>query len=77
MVEEVPRRLRTRTLCELCAKNKGPVNTHNTDKYRRYNSDCSKKYHKSKSSGDKKTLITSLSSLLRQLKEDRQTFEAI
>jgi hypothetical protein len=31
------------------------VNTHNTDKCHRYNSDCSKKYHKSKSSGDKKT----------------------
>ena len=40
---------------ELCAKNDGPANTHNTDECRRYNPDGSRKYQKGKSNGDKKT----------------------
>ena len=41
--------------CELCAKNDGPANTHNTDECCRYNPDGSRKYQKGKSNGDKKT----------------------
>jgi hypothetical protein len=42
--------------CDLCAKNNGPAQTHNTDECRRYNPDGSRKqYQKGKSNGDKKT----------------------
>ena len=40
--------------CDLCEKNKGPANTHNTAECRRYNPDGTSKY-KGKSNTDKKT----------------------
>jgi len=41
--------------CDLCEKNKGPANTHNTSECRRYNPDGSSKYQKGKFNNDKKT----------------------
>ena len=41
--------------CDLCEKNKGPANTHNTAECRRYNPDGTSKYQKGKSNSDKKT----------------------
>lgn len=73
-------RKKTKKHCDLCEKNKGPANTHNTAECRRYNPDGSSKYKGKSNSNDKKThhnFAQVLADTQKELKDLKKTVKRI